>query len=98
MSEEAETTLKKRRNVAILSSDDESEDLGLNPIRSAAEIRTTVPNDSTSPDQGSEEEANVVVASDAMPTDVEGKNDDIANPIAVPAASEVYAVFRGMKE
>ena len=92
MSEEAETTLKKRRNVAILSSDDESEDLGLNPIRSAAEISTTVP------DQGSEEEANVVVASDAMPTDVEGKNDDIANPIAVPAASEVYAVFRGMKE
>ena len=98
MSEEAETTLKKRRNVAILSSDDESEDLNLNPIRSAADISTTVPNDSASPDQGSEEDVNTVAASDAMPTDVEGKNDAIANPIAVPAASEVYAVFRGMKE
>lgn len=98
MSEEAETTLKKRKNVAILSSDDESEDLNLNPIRSAAEISTTVPNDSASPDQGSEEEASTVAASGAIPTDMEGKNDDIANPIAVPAASEVYAVFRGMKE
>lgn len=98
MSEEAETTLKKRRNVAILSSDDDSEDLGLNPIRSAAEISTTVPNDSASPDQGSEEEVNTVAASGAIPTDMERRQDETANPIAVPAASEVYAVFRGMKE
>lgn len=98
MSEEAETTLKKRRNVTILSSDDESEDLGLNPIRSTAEINRTVPNDSASPDKGNEEVVNTVAVSGSAPTDVESRNDETSNPIAIPAASEVYAVFRWMKE
>lgn len=98
MNEDAETDLKKRRNVAILSSDEESEDLSLNQFHSSTAANPTKSNDFATLEKRKEEGENSSVAPSITPIEAESNSGDVANASTIPATSASYSVFRWVKE
>ena len=98
MNEDTETTLNRRRNVAILSSDEESEDLGLNRIHSAVDVNPTESNDFATLEKQTEEGENSTVVPSVTPMEVESNSDEVVNTSKVPATSALYVAFRWMNE